>query len=274
MTSRNDRPSRTATRVTSGPGAGAEPELWFEPYLAVIERGKTRVSLQKGDLVYSQGQAANAVYFVERGKVRLSVLSSAGKEAILGVLVAGDFCGEGCLAQQSRRMGSATALMPARLVRVERVALVQALHEQHPLSEAFLAQLLARNIAFEEDVCDQLFNHSEKRLARALLKLARFGQDPARERGHAITPKVSQEALAEMIGTTRSRVNHFMNKFRRLGLIEYNGEIQVHPALLTDVVLSEIAPAERLRRGRKGAVRPGRRGGDAVAAGAAAGQGS
>ncbi|HUX66747.1 MAG TPA: Crp/Fnr family transcriptional regulator [Terriglobales bacterium] len=197
----------------------------------------SRVRLAKGEMLYSQGQAATAVYFIEQGKVRLSVLSAIGKEAVLGVLVAGDFCGEGCLARQPRRTGSATAVTTSLVVKVERAALVQALHEQHPLSEAFLAQVLARNIAFEEDMCDQLFNHSEKRLARALLKLARFGQEPSA--GNTITPRVSQEALAEMIGTTRSRVNHFMNKFRRLGLIDYNGEVHVHPDLLTDVVLSD-----------------------------------
>ena len=197
------------------------------------------LSLTKGTQIYSQGQAANAVYFIEQGKVRLSVLSQAGKEAILGVLGPGEFCGEGCLARQPWRMGSATALMSTSVVKVERTALLQALHEQQPLSEAFLAQLLARNIAFEEDICDQLFNHSEKRLARALLKLSRFGQEPMMKGGNLITPKVSQEALAEMIGTTRSRVNHFMNKFRRLGLIDYKSEIRVHPELLTDVVLRD-----------------------------------
>lgn len=179
------------------------------------------------------------MYFVERGKVKLSVLSKAGKEAILAILNSGEIFGEGCLAGQARRVSSAMALAPTSTIKVDKTALAQALHEQHPLSEAFVAQLLARNIAFEEDLCDQLFNHSEKRLARALLKLARFGQGPARPAGHVIAPKISQEALAEMIGTTRSRVNHFMNKFRRLGLIDYNGEVVVHAELLTDIVLND-----------------------------------
>ncbi|HXE31899.1 MAG TPA: Crp/Fnr family transcriptional regulator [Terriglobales bacterium] len=193
----------------------------------------------KGEAVYRQGDAADGIFFLERGKVRLSVLSRAGKEAILGVLTPGEICGEGCLAGQARRVGSAMAVSAATALRVEKAVLVQALHENHPLSEAFLAQLLSRNIDFEEDMCDQLFNHSEKRLARALLKLSRFGQNPACENGQAITPKISQEALANMIGTSRARVNYFMNKFRRLGLIDYNGEVHVHPELLTDVVLSD-----------------------------------
>lgn len=193
----------------------------------------------KGDLIYSQGEKADAVFFLIKGKVKLSVLSKASKEAILGVLNPGDFFGEGCLAGQPVRVGTATAESAVVLIRVARASLVKALHDQHPLSETFLAQLLARNIAFEEDICDQLFNHSEKRLARALLKLARFGRETEGASGHTIRPRVSQEALAEMIGSTRSRVNFFMNKFRRLGLIEYNGEFRVHPELLTDVVLGE-----------------------------------
>jgi CRP-like cAMP-binding protein len=222
------------------PAAGeAAVELWFHPLLNGMSAGKSRVTFRKGSALYSQGQQADAVYFVEKGKVRLSVLSGSGKEAILGILTPGDFCGEGCLARQPRRVGSATAVTAAVILKVDRAALARALHEQHPLSEAFLTQLLIRNIAIEEDICDQLFNHSEKRLARALLKLARFGQEPPPLHGHVITPKISQEAIAEMIGTTRSRVNFFMNKFRRLGLIDYNGEVHVHPELLTDVVLGD-----------------------------------
>jgi|SRR6185437_5214070 len=215
------------------------PANWFTTMLQDMGTGRSEISLAAGKLVYSQGQAADSVFFIEAGKVRLSVVSQAGKEAILGILGGGDLFGEGCLAGQTRRMGSAKTATPTKMVKVERGALVKALHERHPLSEAFLSQLLARNIAFEEDICDQLFNHSEKRLARALLKLARFQVDSAAMTPYAITPKVSQEALAEMIGTTRSRVNYFMNKFRRLGLIDYNGEIHVHSALLTDVVLSD-----------------------------------
>jgi CRP/FNR family cyclic AMP-dependent transcriptional regulator len=218
--------------------AAALAGTWFAPLLQRIDRGKSEVALRKGARLYSQGQKADAVYFIERGKVRLSVLSSAGKEAILGVLNAGEFCGEGCLAGQLLRIDSAAAISPVAAIRVQKDALVQALHEQHPLSEAFLARLLMRNMAFEEDICDQLFNHSEKRLARALLKLARVGLDASGAEDNVITPKVSQEFLAEMIGATRGRVNFFMNKFRRLGLIEYKGETHVHAERLTEFVLS------------------------------------
>ncbi len=228
------------SNIRAGTPASGGDSYWFEPLLAKISRGKSQENFRKGQLLYSQGQQADSVYFLAKGKVRLTVLSKTGKEAILGVLEPGDFCGEGCLAGQTHPIGSAVALTAGTAIKVQRPDLVQALHEQHPLSEAFLTQLLARNIAFEEDICDQLFNHSEKRLARVLLKLARFGQrsTPADE-GHSITPKITQEALAEMIGTTRSRVNFFMNKFRRLGLIEYNGEIRVHRELLTDIVLND-----------------------------------
>ena len=217
---------------------------WCDAFLKLIARGKSRVELRKNGIVYGQGQQADAVFFVEQGKVRLSVRSKVGQEAILGTLAPGEFCGEGCLSGQPLRIGSATALTAATVIKVEKAALVQALKDHHPLSEAFLAQLLARNISFEEDICDQLFNHSEKRLARALLKLARFGQETAKTHGHSIAPGISQEALAEMIGVTHSRVAFFMNKFRRLGLIDFTGKtshgrINVHPELLTDVVLSD-----------------------------------
>ena len=212
--------------------------LWFDAVVTPLLANQQPTGLRKGTMLYTQGEAANSVYFLVRGKVRLSVLSKAGKEAVLGVIGPGDFCGEGCLAGQTRRVGSATAMTPAAAYCVEKELLVRGLHREHPLAEAFLARLLARNISFEEDICDQLFNHSEKRLARALLKLARFGQEPSTD-GYRITPKISQETLAEMIGTTRSRVNFFMNKFRRLGLIDYNGEVHVHAELLTDVVLGD-----------------------------------
>jgi CRP/FNR family cyclic AMP-dependent transcriptional regulator len=228
-----------ASKLKSIDSPAAAATRWFDPYLDRIPSGKTRLPFRTGALLYAQGQPSNAVFFIEQGKVRLSVLSRAGQEAILGTLTSGDFCGEGCLSAQPLRIGSAKAITPATIVRIQKEAMVRALHDLHPLSEAFLARLLKHNIAIEEDICDQLFNHSEKRLARALLKLARFGQDPDAAVDHTITPNISQEALAEMIGTTRSRVNHFMNKFRLLGLIEYNGKIRVHPTLLTDVVLSD-----------------------------------
>ena len=232
--------------MSADPMLGIQPKpnpengrgLWFDAVVTPLLASQQPTGLRKGTMLYTQGEAANSVCFVVRGKVRLSVLSKAGKEAVLGVIGPGDFCGEGCLAGQTRRMGSAMAMTPTAVYRVEKEVLVRALHREHPLAEAFLARLLARNISFEEDICDQLFNHSEKRLARALLKLARFGQEPSAH-GYRITPKISQETLAEMIGTTRSRVNFFMNKFRRLGLIDYNGEVHVHAELLTDVVLGD-----------------------------------
>ncbi|HXR97763.1 MAG TPA: Crp/Fnr family transcriptional regulator [Terriglobales bacterium] len=226
-------------KVTRPSSAGEQDRAWFAAPLNSIPRGRSTLHLRKGSLIYSQGQQADAVYFIRQGKVRLSVLSRTGKEAILGILAPGDFCGEGCLAGQALRFGTATAITTTVVVKIQKAELVRALHQQHPLSEAFLAQLLARNIAIEEDICDQLFNHSEKRLARALLKLAHFGNGPVQRHGYTITPRISQEALAEMVGTTRGRVNFFMNKFRRLGLIDYKGEVTVHPELLTDVVLSD-----------------------------------
>jgi CRP/FNR family cyclic AMP-dependent transcriptional regulator len=226
-----------AAKLSALPAAApALPVTWFTPLLQKIERGRSEVVLRKGGCFYSQGEKADAVYFLERGKVRLSVVSSAGKEAILGILDAGEFCGEGCLAGQPLRIDSATALSAAAAFRVQKEALVQALHDQHSLSEALLAQLVMRNLAFEEDICDQLFNYGEIRLARALLKLSRFGLGAGGVDGHLIIPKVSQELLAEMIGTTRSRVSFITNRFRRLGLIEYKGEIQVHAQLLTEFI--------------------------------------
>ena len=219
--------------------AVAATQQWFDPLLSLIVSGRTLLPLSKGQMLYSQGQKADAVFFLETGKVKLTVVSKAGKEALLGIVPPGGFCGEGCLAGQALRVGSAEAVTPGTCIRVQKSALVKALHEQHPLSEAFLAQLLTRNILFEEDICDQLFNHSEKRLARALLKLARFGLEAPDPQGQLISPNISQESLAEMVGTTRSRVSFFMNKFRRLGLIDYDGEVRVHAELLTDIVLSD-----------------------------------
>ncbi len=202
-----------------------------------IDDGKTFVRLQKDATVYSQGDAAEAIYFIQDGKVKITVVSAAGKEAVLAMLGPRSSLGEGCLVGQTLRIGTATAIQPSTLFRIERRAMLRALHAQPELSEKFTALLLARNIDLEEDLCDQLFNHSEKRLARVLLKLARFGQQDTMP--EAKMPRVSHETLAEMVGTTRSRVTHFMNKFRTLGLIDYNGEITVRSELLTDVVLHD-----------------------------------
>ena len=199
--------------------------------------GPARESLEfrRKQKIFSQGDPATAVYYVQDGAVKLSVVSAAGKEAVVGMMGSGDFFGEGCLAGQPVRMGSATALVPTKLLAVEKKKMVRLLHEQPVLADRFLEYVLSRNIRIEEDLIDQLFNSSEKRLARALLLLARYGKEgPPRK----VRVKVPQETLAEMVGTTRSRVNYFMNKFRKLGFIEYNGGIRINDALLS-VVLHE-----------------------------------
>ena len=214
-----------------------------DPYvtnlLGNIMEGKTILKLQKDEKAFSQGEPAEAIYFIQTGKVKITVVSSVGKEAVLAMLGPRGFLGEGCLVGQTRRISTATAMQASTVFRIEKRAMLRALHSQPALSEKFTASLLARNIDLEEDLCDQLFNHSEKRLARVLLKLARFGLHdvlPA-----AKMPRISHETLAEMVGTTRSRVTHFMNKFRKLGLIDYKGseEIIVRAELLTDVVLHD-----------------------------------
>ncbi len=193
-----------------------------------------RVSqLPKGTLVFAQGAAANTVFYIQDGTVKLSVLSAAGKEAVVALLGPGEFFGEGCLAGQPRRMGSATAITATTVLRISKREMMRTLHEQHDLSDRFIAHVLARNIRIEEDLVDQLFNSSEKRLARTLLLLARYGKhDPVQQ----TLPKLSQETLAEMVGTTRSRVNYFMNKFRKLGFIEYNGGVKINSSLLSVVL--------------------------------------
>ena len=187
-----------------------------------------------GAVVFAQGAQANSVFYVQEGGVKLSVLSSAGKEAVVAMLGPGDFLGEGCLAGQPVRMGTATAVIGTALLRIPKRAMVRMLHEHPAFSDRFLEHMLMRNIRIEEDLVDQLFNSSEKRLARTLLLLARYGK----EETPRVLPKLSQETLAEMVGTTRSRVNFFMNKFRKLGLIEYNGGLKVNSSLLS-IVLHE-----------------------------------
>lgn len=187
------------------------------------------------EAIYSQGDVAQGLMYLQAGVVKLSVVSEAGKEAVVATLGPGDFFGEGCLAGQSVRMGTATAAIPSTVLVIEKTEMFKVLHEQHDLSDRFITFMLARNIRVEEDLIDQLFNSSEKRLARTLLLLARYGKD---DKPHAVLPKVSQETLAEMIGTTRSRVNFFMNKFRKLGFIKYNGGLQINTSLLS-VVLHE-----------------------------------
>lgn len=204
----------------------------FDPkaFLTRIETGKTTREYRSRQLVFSQGDTADAVFYLQSGKVKLTVVSSRGKEAVIGVLERGSFFGEGCLAAQPLRMSTASAIQPSSVVRVSKSTMVRTLRKEPEFSELFIAYLLSRNVRIEEDLVDQLFNSSEKRLARTLLLLAHFGKE---SRPESVIPKVSQETLAAMVGTTRSRVSFFMNRFRKLGFIHYNGGLQVHSALLT-----------------------------------------
>jgi CRP/FNR family transcriptional regulator, cyclic AMP receptor protein len=218
-------------------GVRAKKLIEFDPreFLATIGDGRREVEITKKQTIFAQGDPADAVFYIQEGKVVLSVVSKVGKEATLGILNAGTFFGEGALAGQALRMGSATAMTHCKLLRIEKKAMMQALHREHTFSDLFVAYLLARNIRYEEDLVDQLFNSSEKRLARILLLLAHFGKEGAPE---TVIPKISQETLAEMIGTTRSRVSFFMNRFRAMGFVDYNGGsgLQVHSSLLNVVL--------------------------------------
>jgi CRP/FNR family cyclic AMP-dependent transcriptional regulator len=206
-----------------------------EAFLANAGVGKTVVSLKKKDAAFSQGAPADAVFYIHKGKVQLTVVSKIGKEATLGILGDGEFFGEGSLAGQPVRMGSATAMTDCELLRIDKKEMMLGLHREHTFSDLFVAYLLARNIRYEEDLVDQLFNSSEKRLARILLLLAHFGKEGVPE---TVIPKISQETLADMIGTTRSRVSFFMNRFRKLGFVHYDGGsgLQVHSSLLSVVL--------------------------------------
>ncbi len=208
----------------------------FDPkkFLATIGSGRRVAAVPKKQTIFVQGDPADAVFYIQEGKVRLTVVSKVGKEATLGILSEGDFFGEGGLAGQSLRMGSATAMTDCELLRIDKKAMMLALHREHTFSDLFVAYLLARNIRYEEDLVDQLFISSEKRLARLLLLLAHFGKDGVPQ---TVIPKISQETLAEMIGTTRSRVSFFMNRFRELGFLDYGGsQLQVHSSLLNVVL--------------------------------------
>ena len=207
----------------------------FDPtfFVAKIGNGKTTKEYRTKQVVFSQGDAADAVFYIQSGKVKLTVVSTRGKEAVIGVLDSGSFFGEGCLAGQPVRMASASVIEPSRISRVGRAAMVRLLHRDPEFAELFTAYLLSRNARIEEDLVDQLFNSSEKRLARILLLLAQFGKEPRPEN---VIPKVSQETLAAMVGTTRARVSYFMNRFRKMGFIHYNGGLQVHSALLSVVL--------------------------------------
>ena len=212
-------------------------EFDAQAFLATIGEGRKAMLFPKKQTVFAQGDPADAVFYLQTGKVRLTVVSKDGKEAIIGILSDGSFFGEGSLAGQPLRMGSATAMTDCAVLRIEKKAMVDTLHREQTLSDLFVAYLLTRNIRYEEDLVDQLFNSSEKRLARVLLMLAHFGKEGVPE---TVVPKVSQETLAEMVGTTRSRVSFFMNRFRKLGFINYaggsEGGLQVHSSLLNIVL--------------------------------------
>ena len=207
----------------------------WEGLLGGLPRGKTAAEYSAERRIFDQGQAADSIFYVRKGKVKLSVISQQGKEAIVATLSAGEFLGEGCLAGQPLRMSTATTVTDCSLFRIEKLLMLRMLHEKHEISELFVAHLLLRNIRYEADLVDQLFNSSEKRLARILLLLAHFGKE---SRAEPVLPEVSQDNLAQMIGTTRSRVSHFMNKFRKLGFIEYsdNNGLMVHSGLLSVVL--------------------------------------
>jgi len=218
------------------PGVAVRPVPPFNAQAFLDSAGmpKTVVEYGRGESIFTQGDACDDVLYIQSGGVKLSVLSKTGREAVVAMLGPGDFFGEGCLAGQPLRMGSASAITPSVILFVSKDKMVKLLHQQHGMSDRFISHMLSRNIRIEEDLIDQLFNSSEKRLARTLLLLARYGKQdkPAR-----VVPKISQETLAEMIGTTRSRVNFFLNKFKKLGFIEYDGE---HPLKVNSSLLSVV----------------------------------
>jgi len=209
----------------------------FDPkkFLSTINGGRKITAFPKKQTIFAQGDSSDAVFYIKEGKIRLTVVSKTGKEATIGILNEGDFFGEGCLTGQAFRLCSATAMTDCSVMRIDKKSMVEVLHREHAFSDMFVAYLLARNIRYEEDLVDQLFNSSEKRLARILLLLAHFGKEGKPE---IVIPKMSQETLAEMVGTTRSRVSFFMNRFRKLGLIDYDGGsgLQVHSSLLNIVL--------------------------------------
>ena len=216
--------------------AGTRKQAAFDPgvFLAKTGLGRKIIEVEKRNTLFSQGDAADAVFYIQKGKVKLTVLSKRGKEATIALLGTGDFVGEECIAAiQPQRLSTASALTPCTILKISRREIVRVLHEEKSFSEIFVAYLLARNVRTQEDLIDQLFNSSEKRLARTLLLLARFGKEGTPE---LVIPKISQETLAEMIGTTRSRVSFFMNRFRKLGFIEYNGTLSVHSSLLNVIL--------------------------------------
>ena len=207
----------------------------FDPkiFLATVNGGRTIVKYRRNEVVFAQGDAADAVFYIEEGRIKVTVVSDQGKEAVVAIHGKGDFFGEACLTGQPRRLATATAMTDGVIMRLDKASIVRVLHDEPKFSDMFMSYLLTRTVRVEADLVDQLFNSSEKRLARLLLLMANFGKEG---RPETVITKMSQETLAEMVGTTRSRVNVFMNKFRKLGFVEYNGEMTVHSSLLNIVL--------------------------------------
>ena len=224
-----------AKKASKRPKKKANGQFNAQEFLESAGIARKVTEFKRNETIFSQGDPCRNVFYIQKGGVRLSVVNETGKEAVVAVLRPGDFFGEGCLAGQPIRIGTATAVAPTTTLVIEKSEMVRVLHTEHEFSDRFITFMLARNIRIEEDLVDQLFNSSEKRLARTLLLLARYGKEDKLQR---VLPKVSQEMLAEMVGTTRSRVNFFMNKFRKLGFIKYNGGLQIDNSLLS-VVLHE-----------------------------------
>jgi CRP-like cAMP-binding protein len=223
-----------ATGTKSVSRVPVTPQFNPKTFLEKAGVGRNLVELKKNQVLFSQGDAADAVFYIEKGNIKLSVVSQRGREATVAILESGNFVGESCIAASERvRMVTATALTRATLMRIERQEMIRVLREEHAFADVFVSVLLERNVRIQADLVDQLFNSSEKRLARVLLLLAHFGKEGKPEN---VIPKISQEVLAEMIGTTRSRVNFFMNRFRKLGFIEYNGGLEVHSSLLNVIL--------------------------------------
>jgi CRP/FNR family cyclic AMP-dependent transcriptional regulator len=222
---------------SSAPGNNKDREFNPATFLATIGEGRKNLTFARKQGIFTQGDTADSVFYIQKGKVKLTVVSKTGREATIGILKDGDFFGEGALAGQILRMGSASAMTDCEILRIDKKAMMNALHHEHTFSDLFVTYLLARNVRYEEDLVDQLFNSSEKRLARILLLLAHFGKEGVPE---LVVPKISQESLAEMVGTTRSRVSFFMNRFRKLGFVDYSGGpeggLQVHSSLLNVVL--------------------------------------
>jgi CRP-like cAMP-binding protein len=228
---RERTPALTRQRVK--PKTKSKPPFDLKVFLNKANGGRTVAEYRANERVFVQGETANAIFYIKKGEIKLTVLSKQGKEAVVAILRSGDFFGEGCLAGQPLRMASAVAMSECSVMKVEKAVVLRLLHEEPSFAELFMAHLLSRNIKIEEDLVDQLFNSSEKRLARVLLLLANFGKEGSPQ---TVIPKISQETLAEIIGTTRSRVSFFMNRFRKLGFVHYNGGLEVHSSLLNIVL--------------------------------------